>query len=288
MRKFAVVAAVLIAAAGAAGGADVPANWSQPEPVRIEGYAGDAMEPFLSRDGATLFFNTLNDPKVDTDIHFATRRDDLTFVHRGVLEGTRSAQLDGVPTMSRDGLFCFISPRDYATTLSTVFCGRFTGSDVVEVTPQLGLKTSRRGRLIFDVELSADGQQMIFAEGTFSGGSVPDETDLFLAERGANGFVRSSDGARILKAVNTEGQEYAPALSGDGLELFFTRLTGSWFWRTVQIYRAVRPSVTAPFGPAEHLPLDGFVEGPTLSADGHSLYFHKLIDGRFGIWRVKR
>ena len=151
------------------------------------------------------------------------------------------------------------------------------------------LKTARPGRLVFDVELSADGNQMIFAEGTFSGGSTPDETDLFLAERGANGFVRSSDGARILKTVNSaDGQEYAPSLSADGLELFFTRLTGWWMFRKVQIYRAVRTSVTAPFGTPVHVPLEGFVEGPTISADGRSLYFHRLDDGRFGIWRVTR
>jgi hypothetical protein len=36
------------------------------------------------------------------------------------------------------------------------------------------------------------------------------------------------------------------------------------------------------------VPLDGFVEGPTLSNDGHALYFHKLVDGHFGIWRVTR
>src|SRR5205085_1041561 len=146
-------------------------------PVRIEGYTGDAMEPFLSHDGAFLFFNTLNDPTVDTDIHIARRRDDLTFVDHGVLKGTQSTALDGVPTMSRDGRFCFISPRDYRETLNTVFCGQFNGSEVVDLAPQSGLKTARPGRLVFDVALSADGNQMIFAEGTFSGGSVPQETD---------------------------------------------------------------------------------------------------------------
>src|SRR5258706_3162926 len=92
---------------GVAGAGPMPVVWSQPQPVRIEGYTGDAMEPFLSRDGAFLFFNTRNDPKVDTDIHFARRKDDLTFVHQGVLKGTQSKGLDGVPTMSRDGRFCF-------------------------------------------------------------------------------------------------------------------------------------------------------------------------------------
>jgi len=289
MGRLAAILAFLVLGVAGATGDPGTGVWSAPQAVKIEGYAGDAMEPFLSRDGAFLFFNTRNDPKVDTDIHYARRKDDFTFVHQGVLKGTQSKGLDGVPTMSRDGRFCFISPRDYKQTLNTVFCGRFTGSEVVEVTPQLALKTARLGRLIFDVEISAEGNQLIFAEGTFSGGEVPDEADLFLAERGPNGFARSGDGARILAKVNTqEAQEYAPSLSADGLELYFTRLSGWWLWRQVAIYRATRRTVTEPFGEPVSVPLEGFVEAPTVSNDGRSVYFHKLADDRFGIWRITR
>ena len=88
--------------------------------------------------------------------------------------------------------------------------------------------------------------------------------------------------------VNTaDGQEYAPSLSADGLQLYFTRLTGFLLWRHVQIYRAVRSSESEPFGAPVRMPIEGFVEGPTLSADGQALYFHKLVDGHFGIWRLK-
>jgi len=222
MRQIAVAALLLSwAMLNVAAAAPAPADiWSAPEPVRIEGYSGEAMEPFLSRDGQVLFFNTRNDPGVDTDIHFARRRDDVTFVHQGVLAGTQSPVLDGVPTMSRDGHFCFISPRDYRQTLNSVFCGHFDGSRVTEVMAQTGLRTARLGHLIFDVEVSADGAQMIFAEGVFSGGAVPDAADLYLAERSANGYVRSNDSARILQNVNSGDLEYAPALSADGPNSF--------------------------------------------------------------------
>ena len=38
---------------------DDPVNteWSHDQVVTIKGYSGDAMEPFISRDGAYLFFN---------------------------------------------------------------------------------------------------------------------------------------------------------------------------------------------------------------------------------------
>lgn len=288
MSKVTVFAAVCVACFVAAAQA-APVIWSQPQPVRIEGYDGEAMEPFLSRDGAFLFFNTRNDPGSDTDIHVAQRRDDLTFVHRGVVAGTKSNDLDGVPTMARDGTFCFISPRNYRQTLNSVYCGRFNGSDVVDVQPQAGLKTDRLGHLIFDVELSADGTQMVFAEGSFSGGAAPDAADLHLAVRGATGFIRPEDGDRVLANVNAVGGlKYAAALSSDGLELFFTHLSGFWIFRHVEIMRAVRASAREPFGKPVHVPLEGFIEGPTLSADGRFLYFHKKIDGRFGIWRISR
>src|SRR5258706_15067518 len=124
MRQVFAIAALLPLGAAIAGAAPLANEWSTPEPVRIEGYSGEAMEPFLSRDGHCLFINTRNDPGADTDIHFARRRDDGTFVHQGVLAGTQSPAPDGVPPLSRDGHFCFISPRDYRQTLNSVFCGR--------------------------------------------------------------------------------------------------------------------------------------------------------------------
>ena len=106
----------------------------QAEPVRIEGYADEAMEPFLSRDGRFLFFNTRNDPGANTNIHFAEasgpEAKDSEFIYRGILGGTVSYALDGTPTMSADGRFCFVSPRDYRRALITVYCGTFDGERV--------------------------------------------------------------------------------------------------------------------------------------------------------------
>ncbi|NBC86302.1 MAG: hypothetical protein GVY25_08930 [Bacteroidetes bacterium] len=41
--------------------------FSAPARVQINGYDGDAMEPFLSRDGQFLLFNNRNDPSVNND-----------------------------------------------------------------------------------------------------------------------------------------------------------------------------------------------------------------------------
>jgi hypothetical protein len=60
-----------------------PTAPSQPERVTIRGYKGEAMEPFITRDGRYLFFNNLNDPAVNTNLYYAERVDDLTFEFRG-------------------------------------------------------------------------------------------------------------------------------------------------------------------------------------------------------------
>lgn len=262
------------------------------QPVRIEGYADEAMEPFLSRDGRFLFFNTRNDPGANTNIHFAEASSpearDSEFIYRGILGGTVSYALDGTPTMSADGRFCFVSPRDYRRALITVYCGTFDGERVNGVQPQSTLPAERLGRLIFDVELASDGQTMIFAEGTFSDDDAPDDADLYLAVPGKRGFIRSPDSAKILANVNTDNLEYAPSLSADGLDLYFTRVTGIWLFRKPRIFHARRNGLDAPFGkPVQIEAIEGFVEGPSIAAD-NTLYFHRRLEDRYAIWRLTR
>ena len=257
------------------------------ERVRIASYTGEAMEPFVSRDGKFLFFNNRNDPGTDTNLYVAEVSFDGHFHYLGLLEGTVSPELDAVATMSAAGQFCFISPREYRRTLVSVFCGQFDGTKVQNATPQAGLATARLGRLIFDAELSADGKSMIYAEGSFSGKAMPDDADLFLAKLGSNGFEPDPNSKRILANLNTEALEYAPGLTADGLTLSFTRLEGIWPFQTPALYRATRKSQNAPFSPPRRLDIDGFVEGPTYGPDG-TLYFHKRVEGRFQIWRMQK
>ena len=275
-------AACLIALAPAAA-----APSKKAEPVSIEGYDGEAMEPFVSRDGRFLFFNTRNDPGANTNIHFA-EASDAGFIYRGLLFGTISHGLDAVPTMAADGRFCFVSPRDYRHTRVSVICGAFNGKKVERAEPQATLKTDRIGRLVFDVELSADGRTMLFAEGTFSGGELPDEADIYLATLTPAGYERVPDSAKLFANINTtESLEYAPALSPDGLELYFTRLTNVWPTNGPKIFRAKRASVDEPFGKPERIQLNGFVEAISFGADG-ALYFHKRVSDRYKIWRLPK
>jgi len=273
----------------------IGAAWAAPaapvaQSIRIEGYTDEAMEPFLSRDGKFLFFNTRNDPGVNTDILFAERVGD-DFVFRSVLPGTVSYELDGTPTMSADKRFCFVSPRDYRRTLVTVYCGAFDGKRVNSAEPQKALPAEGQGRLIFDIELFADGKSLIFAEGAFDGEDVPEGADLYLATLGPRGFTRSNESKKLFANVNTGNLEFAPAISSDGLVLYFTRARtgGMWpFGREPKIYRASRNSLDEPFSkPMRMESLDGFVEAPTVADDG-ALYFHKRVKERYELWRTSK
>lgn len=264
-----------------------PGEFRNPEPVAIRGYDGEAMEPFLSRDGRLLFFNNRNEPADRTDIHWASSAEGAAFRYRGLLDGANSPALDGVPTMDLAGRFCFVSTRSYRTTLDTVHCGQFEAGRLRAVQAVPGLRSVRMGRLIFDVELAADGQTMVFADGTFSGGAAPDTAVLGLARRRGSDFVRS--GESVLAAANAEGRNYAPALSRDACELFFTRLTGFFPFYAATIWRAVRRAPDSAFAAPRRLrAIDSFAEGPTISPDGRALYYHARRDGRFRLFRVTR
>jgi hypothetical protein len=162
--------------------------------------------------------------------------------------------------------------------------GRTTGLELVK-----GLSLGRPGMVTFDAEISADGQYLYGADGDFSGGSGPKSADIFIARRVGDHFERLADGARIMANINTSALEYAPAISSDGLELFFTRLSGALFWRKTTIEHARRQSVDEPFGPSQTISsITGFVEGPSSAGDGKSLYYHAKTDGTFRIYRVTR
>jgi hypothetical protein len=291
MRGHPWLAVALMMGALVACGTSVPrpepfGTFGELTPVMLQGYTGEAMEPFISRDGHFLLYNTRNDGP-DPQLRFAERLDDVTFVDRGELPGAGSPALEGTPSMDSQGTLYFVSTRSYAQDLETVYRGQFDGTRVNDISEVSGLSRKQLGWIVFDVEVTSDGDTLWLAEGLFSGGAAPDSADLLLARGHAGAFARDPDGTRILAAVNSSALEYAPAIGADGLELFFTRADASA--GTASLWRAGRSDVHAPFGAPERiLAASGFVEGPSLSPDGHVLYFHRNDGGRYGLWCIRR
>ena len=255
--------------------------------VQIDGYDGDAMEPFIEpRSGALLFNNSNAKPNL-TDLFWAKRIDDGHFTFVGKIEGANSDALDGVPSVDEDGNFYFISTRSYAETYSTIYRGHWSNGSVTRVELVRGVSRGHAPYIDFDAEISRDGDSLYFAEGVFKGGPIPVSADIVMAHRRGDGFVVDTYSDVLLGTVNTPALEYAPAISADRRELFFTRLDKEA--HTVGIYRVKRIGAAQPFGKAERVSAaDGFVEAPALNPDGTVLYFHRLDAGRFHICRANR
>ena len=259
--------------------------FQNPQRVTIEGYSDDAMEPFISRDGKYLFFNNLNEPKVDTNLHWAERIDDLHFKYRGEIQGVNTPGLEGVPSMDRQGNFYFVSNRSYDQTASTLYRGKFANGAITAVELVPGVSQAKPGIVNFDAEISADGNTLYFVESEFSIFGNPKSARILFARRNGNTFVRDPSSVSILQAVNTDALTYAPSTSVSECELFFTRVGP----QGPAIYMALRAEKTKPFEkPLRLSAVTGFVEGPTFSADEQSLYYHKKEDGHFVLYRVTR
>jgi hypothetical protein len=267
----------------------------RPQPVSIEGYAGAAMEPFLSPDGRHLFFNNANDAGVNTNIHFAERTGKL-FHYRGELPGVNSEVLDAVPSIDRAGHFYFTTVRDYGRTLNSLFTGEFDGKAVRNVRPVPGdISPKTLGTINMDACISPDGQTLYISRAVMAPGApAPKQSHLMVAHLKGGVFGMDPDSGRIMKNVNTEALEYAPAVSADERELYFTRASQSMAGSDapgarLRIMVAIRTSLDEPFGEARVLTaLAGFVEAPTISIDGKEIFYHKKVGGTFVIYRAER
>ncbi|HEY7946675.1 MAG TPA: hypothetical protein VID75_03305 [Acidimicrobiales bacterium] len=265
------------------------AGFGAPQPVTIDGYSAGAMEPFISRDGHDLFFNTTNQSPDIPAIQLATRVSTQEFTYQGPLAGANDPPaLSATPSMDDAGTLYFISTRSYPQTLSTVYAGTFAAGQLTAVHLVAGVSAPSPGTVDFDVEVSPDGSTLYVSVGQFGSGSTPTGAGLAVYDKTGSSFVLDPQSARILHAVNRKGiLTYAASISSDGLELFFTRAkpTGGH----PSIYRAVRSTTGGAFGHVQRLAdITGFAEAPSLSADGSTLYYHLLVGSRFDIESVSR
>ncbi len=290
---------------------EIPGAFGAPVRVRIAGLPVGARrspisteEPFVSRDGRWLFFNS-GEQEGNKDLHVAERTPRGWRYRAEIGPGVNDAtEVQGNPSMDREGRLYWIE----SSTDSMVRRASFdaTTAKVAGVSDIAGFP-SKEVRLFaqeiegnMGVELAADGSLAFFsrAQWDLNGLSIGliERSDLGFATRQGDRFVvDEAEVARILANVNTETDlEYAASISEDGLELFFTRLPKAALDAgkpQSMILRATRTSMDAPFDPPEVVEAIGrthFVEGPAISPDGRSLYYHQREDGKFRLFRVTR
>jgi len=259
--------------------------------VSINGLTFDAMEPFISPDGNYLFFNNINDG-VDTKLFYATKINDSTFTSVAELTGTTQTaeyHLDAVADMDSNGNFYWTSTRDYPAELDNLFYGIFNSGEVRDIERVRGdFNMNIPGWLIMDHGISLDGQFLYFSNARFDDQNCvgPCETQLGIAQKvNANTFNTLPNSTTILQNINDDDYVYyAPCISSDNLELYYTRyLKGPITASTVfEICVAVRNNAVDSFSTPKVLfseTISDLIEAPTLTTDKNIIYYHKKIPG---------
>ncbi len=259
--------------------------------VTINDLSFDAMEPFISSNGNYLFFNNLNDG-INTKLFYATKINDSTFNYIGELTGvnqTTPPHLDAVADMDSNGNFYWTSTRNYPAELNNLFHGTFNVGKVIDIERVEGdFNMNIPGWLVMDHGISLDGQFLYFINTRFDDANCqgPCETIIGIAQKNnASTFSTLPNSDSILQNINDANYiYYAPCISSDNLELYFTRyLKGQITSGTIfEICVAVRSNSLSDFSIPKVLfseDLSNLIEAPTLTIDKNIIYYHRKIPG---------
>ena len=274
---------------------DIPNNeWQNEELVTIKGYDADAMETGISPDGKYLLFNDKNEP--DKDMHWAERIDDITYQYKGKVKNTVSSAVDGTPVFDAGGQLYFTSLKSYPQDVRTIYKAGFKDGIALDPVPLEGNiyvadrnKVGKELWVSLDPDISDNRTYLFYSEGRFCPGvGFPYPFNIRGAQKLDDNYYKIEN--RILANINTRSLEYAPAISADGLELFFSRIAKvNGRLRFIGIFVARRASVKQPFlQPEKIMAITGEVEAPVLSGDENCLYYHRKEDSRFRVYRVTR
>ena len=259
--------------------------------VIINGLSFDAMEPFVSPNGNYLFFNNLNDG-INTKLYYATKINDSTFNYVGEIAGTNQVttpHLDAVADMDTNGNFYWTSTRDYPNELNNLFHGTFNTGNVIDIERVQGdFNMNIPGWLVMDHGISLDGQFLYFNNARFDDANCLGacETVLGIAQKNNDStFSILPNSTSILQNINDANYiYYAPCISSDNLELYYTRyLKGEITSSTIfEICVAVRSNSTSNFSVPKVLfseTIGNLIEAPTLTVDKNIIYYHRKTSG---------
>ena len=269
-------------------------SYGPEKPVTIIGLTTDAMEPFLSPDGNYLFYNNLNDG-INTRLYYASIINDSTFNFVGELNGTNEPtppHLDAVAGLDTSNSFYWVSLRDYPLEFDNLFHGTFNSGNVTSIGRLHGdFYIYSPGWLLMDHGISYNGQLLYFNNARFEDCPGPCETRIGVAQKENDStFIMLSNSTQIMEFVNDPNyKNYAPAVTNDELELYYTRfLKGPITANSIaEMCVVVRNSPTDNFSAPEVLfsenILTSFAEAPTLTTDKQIMYYHKKVSGIYKI-----
>ena len=259
--------------------------------VTINGLSFDAMEPFISLTGDTLFFNSLNSGG-NTNLHYATKVDDTTFNYVGLVAGTYDSSpdhLDAVASIDSANNFFWVSLRDFPN----LYHGNYSAGTVSNIKKTYGnFNIFTPGWIIMDAAISYQGDLLYYCNAYFGPTftecpGAPCEARLGVAQKDNDStFSKLINSNDIFASVNdTNYIVYAPQVTKDGLELYYTRILDGTY--NTEICVAVRNNINDPFGnPIVIYDNYGFFpEAASPTTDKQKIYYHqKNIGGTYEIY----
>lgn len=250
--------------------------WSEPVPVtEVNTDYGDRT-PFLSYDGLTLYFCRADTPAFYYHRIYQATRPEPQGPFTSVQEISSLNYSGGhvaCPWVSPDNLRMYYHRTEPGSEWRLKVSERASVNDPW----QPGINISELNVLghLGDPSLTEDELTIVFYGNNLSGGQGG--VDLWMATRPD----KNSPFGNItnLAGVNSSAGEGDPFISPDGLSLYFASdISGN-----LQMYKAERESLDAPFGNVEHLSFfdtpGANSRFPTLSSDGSAFYFCRELGG---------
>ena len=272
--------------------------------VTITGLTFDAMEPFISVDGNTLFFNSLNSGG-NTNLYYASKVNDTTFTYVGLVGGTYDSSpnhLDGVASVDSLNNFFWTSLRDYPTQMENLHRGIYLAGNVSNISRVYGNFNIYNfnypfGWLIMDAAINYEGDLLYFCNAKFDFSNttcvgVPCESKIGVAQKvNDSTFNKLTTSDAILSNINDTINyiAYAPQVTKDGLELYYTRLQKGTY--NTEICVSVRNNLNDTFSLPMiiHSNIGLIPEGASPTSDKQKIYYHQKDGaGTFAIYLRSR
>ena len=270
-------------------------EFSGEEKITILGYDKNGMEVDITADGEVLMFNDrVKDGPPNKNIHWASRIDDKTYQYEGEVTEINTDEVDGTPSFDAGGNVYFTSLGSYfpapgnTDAFKSIYKGSFDGRHVTNVSIVENLYVGEIRWISLDPDISNSGRFLFYTHSHTGDTGFFDLMDIRGATSNpARGFDRIDDA--LFANINTDKLEYAPTISNDGLEMYFTRADLSTA-TILGIFKTTRASVDEAFAAtgATVSAITGIVEAPSFNGDETALYYHREVGGVFEIFRVTR
>jgi Tol biopolymer transport system component len=261
-----------------------PNQWSQPVPLtEVNTDTAEEWTPFLSFDALTLYFSRVRSSTFFYGRIFEAKREKPFGPFTTIREISELNELNThvfIPWVSADNLRMYYVTDPGRGQFYLKFSQRATVNDPWPKGASIS-ELNKLTNYIHSPRLTRDELTIFFAAYNIPGGKGG--YDIWMATRPD----RNSPFGNIknLEEINTATIDTVAFPSPDGLTLYFTSDRNG----NLQLFKATRESLNAPFGNVEHLSFfdtpNGHSVHPCISSDGKAFYFVRSIAGApWDIW----